>query len=201
MLLYNRDDCPYCWKVRLVLSFAGVSFETITVERGTKHPDMAKYNTGTVPIMIDEVAHDKLVLTESAIQAEYINEAYAKGMFLTSTPSRNAAIRQLHQYSDATFGKPIFAYLSEIRNHPQEERRADIMQQAEEDFAAGLRILSTKADILGGAQKPNLADCALYPRFALAKQYGLDFTKEPQFVAWFDEMTAHRAVQAAEKTA
>jgi len=199
MLLYNRDDCPFCWKVRLVLSFAGVAFETIKVERGTKHPDMAKFNTGNVPIMVDKAVDDAFVLTESAIQVEYVNEAYAKVAFLTDKPSHNAAIRQLHQYSDAKFGKPIFAYISEIRNNAEEERRAEIIEQAEADFAAGLRFLSTKADILGGAQKPNLADCALYPRFALAKQYGLDFTKEPQFVAWFDEMTAHPAVQAAEK--
>ena len=52
-ILYNRDDCPFCWKVRLAAAFAGVDFNLVAVARGEQNIEVESLNPGgTIPVMI-----------------------------------------------------------------------------------------------------------------------------------------------------
>lgn len=183
IILYNRQDCPFCWKVRLVGSHLGVKFAFTDVERGVKHPEVVALNpAGTVPVMLD----NDLVLSESGIIAQYLDKKYGSGKLLPDDPDAYSRILQLCHYSDTIFGKAIFPFISEKRKSPPEERDAEILAQSVEKFNACLNWLEPHSDLLGNPETPNMLDFTFFPRFALACEYQLDFSRSEVFSSWFE---------------
>ena len=164
--LYNRDDCPFCWKVRLAAQFAGVEFETITVERGTKNIEVASLNPGgTVPVMMA----DSFVLWDSSLICLYLADEFKNANLLPEDAAHRAQILQICHYSDQHFGKAIFPYITEMRKPDPDERDKQIILQSKERVEYALGWLSTFPSLLGGIESPNLMDCTFFPRFALAE--------------------------------
>lgn len=175
MKLYHRDDCPFCWKVRLGLSYSGVFPELIPVEKGTKHPDVLKLSSaGTIPVFVD----DDIVITQSSVLLEYINDAFAKGTLLPSLPAQRAIVRALCYYSDNAVGPALRGTVFERRDKPEAEQDKELISKSEKLWDICLDTL--EADFIG----PNMcgefsmADCALLPRFALAERYGASVTRK-----------------------
>ena len=168
MRLYHRDDCPFCWKSRIAFAFAGVSPDLIAVKRGEKHPDIQKLSaTATIPVFVD----GDLVITQSGVLVEYINDAFAKGRLLpTSAPSR-ANARNLNAYSDMVVGKALRGVVFERRDKTVEEQDQSLISASEKDWRKCLDYLETiiKGPFMLGDF--SMADCALLPRFALASRY------------------------------
>ena len=109
-ILYNREDCPFCWKVRLVAEFVGVEFDFINVERGEQNEDVISLNPGgTVPVMITE----SFVLWDSSLIAIYLADAHKEAGLLPEDAANRVQILQTCLYSDVYFGKAIFPYVKE----------------------------------------------------------------------------------------
>ena len=193
-ILYNRDDCPFCWKVRLAAAFAGVDFNLIAVARGEQNIEVESLNPGgTIPVMIA----DSFILWESSLICQYLADEYKSAELLPDDTSRRAQILQVCHYSDQYFGKAIFPYISEMRKQDPKSRDENIIKQSKEKFDYALAWLSSFHSLLGGPDKPNLLDCTLYPRFALAEEYGLDFMHAQEFTNWFSEFKMLEKVQAS----
>ena len=192
--LYNRDDCPFCWKVRLVAAFAGVEFDVVNVARGEKNEEVMSLNPGgTVPVMIAE----SFVLWDSSLISIYLADAHKQTGLLPEDAAHRAQILQICHYSDNYLGKAIFPYIQEMRKENPEARDGKIITQAQERFEYALGWLSTFPSLLGGAEKPNLMDCTLFPRFALAEKYGLEFGHAQDYAQWYVAFKELAQVKAA----
>lgn len=176
MKLYHRPDCPFCWKVRLVLRECGAEAHEIAVTLGQKHPDVVALNPeATVPVLVE----GDMVLWDSAPIAEYLADRYPRAGLMAGSPAQRALIRQIHSYSDKSIGKILFPHIKRVReNKGQAVPDGGIPDGGWPETAAAWRaaqeILSQQ---LGDAEffgpEFSLADCALLPRFALALVYGL----------------------------
>ncbi len=188
LILYERSDCPFCWKVRLAMRFAGVAPQRIPVASGEKHPDVLRLNpAGSVPVMID----GGLVLAESAIIAEYINEAYASSALLPGDAAVHARIRQLAAYSDTQVGKALRGLVFERRSKPEAEQDEQLIQASETAWRQRLDWLEERLQGDVFVERFSLAECALLPRFALAERYGAGVdARHPKLQSWWQ---AHKA--------
>lgn len=180
--LYNRNDCPFCWKVRLVAEFVGVKFNIINVGRGEQNEDVISLNPGgTVPVLIAE----SFVLWDSSLIAVYFADAHKEAGLLPEDAAHRAQMLQTCLYSDAYFGKAIFPYIKEMRKPNPKDRDVQILSQSQERFEDSLGWLSSFFSLMGGAEKPNLMDCTFFPRFALADKYGLKFDHAQGYSGWY----------------
>ena len=183
MILYERSDCPFCWKVRLAMHFAGVKPQRIPVASGEKNPDVVRLNpAGSVPVMVD----GDLVLAESAIIAEYINEACADGALLPGDAAAHARIRQLAAYSDTQVGKALRGLVFERRAKPEAEQDQQLIKTSETAWRQCLDWLEERLPGDVFVERFSLAECALLPRFALAERYGAGVdARHPKLHAWW----------------
>ncbi len=192
--LYNRDDCPFCWKVRLAAEFAGVKFNVVKVKRGEKNEEVISLSpSGTVPVMIA----DNFVLWDSSLISIYLADAQKKTGLLPGASEHRAKILQVCHYSDNYFGKAIFPYVTEMRKPNPDDRDKHILTQSQERFEDALGWLSSFPALLGGTESPNLMDCTLFPRFALADKYGLEFDHAKEYATWYADFKENTQVQAA----
>jgi glutathione S-transferase len=168
MRLYHRDDCPFCWKSRIAFAFAEVAPDLIAVGRGEKHPDIEKLSsTLTIPVFVE----GDLVITQSGVLVEYINDAYAAGKLLPTSANNRAIARNLNAYSDMVVGKALKGLVFERRDKTKEGRDQSLISASEKDWRKCLDYLETiiKGPFMLGDF--SIADCALLPRFALASRY------------------------------
>ena len=168
MILYHRDDCPFCWKCRIAFAYAGTALDYVDVERGTAHPEVAKLSaTATIPVLVN----NKTVITQSGVLLEYINEAFCNGTLLPSGASQRAKVRELCAYSDNVIGKSLRGLVFERRDKVTADQNPDIISQSDKQWRECLDYLDAK--IVGPffLEEFSMADCALLPRFALAARY------------------------------
>lgn len=172
MKLYFRADCPFCWKVRLALHAYDIPYQGIETQLGEQHQDVARLSqTRTVPMAVE----GDLVMTDSAVIMEYLNDAAVGGALLPGDAAHQASMREIQSYSDKILGKPLFSVAREKRSKPR--REWDEVKIEEEAAAWRLNLdyleerVSTGSFLSNG--NPTLVDCALLPRFAIAEIYGL----------------------------
>ncbi len=184
MKLYYRQDCPFCWKVRLFLQESGIQAQEFSVQLGQMHPDVVALNpNGTVPVLID----GELVLWESAVIIEYLVDDFSKTSLLDGSSVTRALIRQLHSYSDNRIGKVLFPFIKQIRDSVNGKVTDELYQSTANNWVI---IQETLAAQLGDkdffGENFSVAECALIPRFALAIVYGLPLNDDfPNLKAWF----------------
>ena len=185
--LYNRSDCPFCWKVRLGLEELQIDYSVVDTQLGEKHPDVVRYNPkGSVPVLLD----GETVIWESSTILEYLDEKYAQGALYPGTAEQRAEIRLLQSYSDTVVGAALRELVFEKRSKPEDQWDTQKLQHSEDAWQVCLRQLSNWLD---GKDyffdKISAAECALAPRFGLAEAYGACGVDEfPLLKRWFCEL-------------
>ncbi len=169
--LYQRPDCPFCWKVRLVAFETKLTIREIVVQLDKKHPDVVFLNpNATVPVLVD----GDLVITESAQIIEYLLDQCPEIQLMPSSPKARAKVRQLHHYSDSKLGKVLFPYIKQKRDSPTHEASAEVKESTRLAWFDEQLILSEQlgqSEFFAGHF--SVAECALIPRFCLAITHGL----------------------------
>lgn len=198
MHLYHRDDCPFCWKVRLALHELGINASLTAVARGEKHPDVLQASPqGTVPVLID----NELALWESAIILDYLIDAFAGQDLLLDTPSARAQARQLQYYSDRIVGPALRDVIFEKRAAPRSEWNMARIAESTARWRACLDWLEPQV-VQGGEGllgRFSIADMALLPRFGLAGHYGVGVSWDhPRLAAWFAQASRRPSYTASE---
>jgi len=116
--LYERSDCPFCWKVRLALAELDLDYESVATRLGEKHPELARLSpTGTVPVLVD----GDTVVWESAVILEYLDGRYSPGLLFPGDAVQQARIRLLHAYSDKIVGGCLRELVFEKRSRPESD--------------------------------------------------------------------------------
>ena len=189
--LIDKPECPFCWRVRIAAALQGRAMHSmdrsdpdVLVEWQRLSPSQ------TVPVMIE----DDLVLTDSGPMLEYL--AGTGPALLPDFPRRRAEARSWIVYGDNVLGRSLREVVFEKRDKPESEWDQGRIRRGTRGFLSGLPALEMALRdenfLLGNW--PTLAECALFPRFALALLYGVDIPADfPRTRQWFGRQAIHPA--------
>ena len=85
--LMSATRCPYCVRTRLVLAEKGIEYELEEIDLSNRPPILRARNPrNKVPVLI----HDDLVLPESAVINEYLDEVFPDPPMMPDGPAERA---------------------------------------------------------------------------------------------------------------
>lgn len=183
--LYDKPECPFCWRVRLALVEINVTFRVVNY-RQEPHCNIWPKLTpnSTVPVLVDE----NIVIYESAVIMEYLQDVF-HGLLPDKADQRVKA-RLLSSYSDSVVGKAVREVIFEKRDRPESEWD---LQRIDRGTYAWYEVLSYLSAQLQEqsyfAEHYSLTDMALTARFGLAHAYGLRIPEQYRNLQdWFRRM-------------
>ena len=185
--LYNKPECPFCWKVRLALHACEVDVRVLDWQAPEHRAQWQALTPGrTVPVMVSG-AH---VIHESNVILEYL--ADVSGRLLPASVEGRIRARQLNAYSDGVVGAALREVIFEKRGKPQAEWDLERIRAGVEGFEQALVHLDAQ---LGEspffAEGYSFPECALTARFGLAEAYGVFIPDRfPRLQQWFLRMKA-----------
>ena len=183
MILFDAARCPFCARVRIVLAEKGVPYETVEIDLSDRPAWLYEKNPrGKVPVLED----DELVLPESAVIMEYLEERYPEPALLPADPADRAAARLWLWDFDRLLGDDYYA-----------ARRGE--DGGPERLATRLGKLDLWLDgrpFLAGSAC-SLADLGYVPWILRGRQLlGVDLGPYPALSRWLDELAERPAVAA-----
>ena len=184
MLLYDAARCPYCARVRIVLAEKGLGYETVDVDLDDRPAWIYDKNPlGKVPVLEEDGG---LVLPESVVIAEYLEERYPEPQLWPVDPAERALGRLLVEQFDVRLGNDYYALRrGEAAAGPGLGRRL-----------AALDALLEERPFLSG-RAYGLADIAYFPWLPRAQaRLGVDLDPYPAVRAWLDALSERPAVAA-----
>lgn len=104
-VLYHLPLSPFSRKVRLVLAERRLPFE-LKVERvwDRREEFLAMHAAGTVPVLVEE---NGLVIPDSGVICEYLEEAYPDGGLMGRTLAEHVEVRRLVAWFDGKFAGEV----------------------------------------------------------------------------------------------
>lgn len=104
-ILYHLPLSPYSRKIRLVLSERRLPFELKIEKVWERRPEYLAMNpAGTVPTLVEE---NGLVIPDSGVIAEYLEEAYPDTTLLGRTLAERAEVRRVVAWFDGRFAHDV----------------------------------------------------------------------------------------------
>lgn len=183
--LYDKPECPFCWRVRLALIAQRRPFISLDRRNPQVNADWQRLSTQqTVPVLVDGA----LVLTDSGIILEYLQDS--GGGLLPTHARERARIREIVRYADAVLGKASREFIFEKRDKLERDWDLGRIATGAKGYIDALPWLEQR---LGGrsyfSESYSVAECALLPRIALAAVYGVPTPgRFPNLTGWFDRM-------------
>lgn len=197
--LYQRTDCPFCWKVRLALAELSLHYECVDIRLGERHPVVQELSpSGTVPVM----SENGIVVWESGVMLDYLDRRYGPGRLIPTAAAEEVRVRSLHTYSDRLLGACLFKLVKEKRSRPAAEWDQDVIRQAQRDWRVCQQWLDAR---IAGREffgpQFGAADCALAARVGVAAAYGAGVEREfTNLYRWFEAVRRRPAWEAAYPT-
>jgi glutathione S-transferase len=180
LTLYDAARCPYCARVRIVLAEKSVEYEPIEIDL-TDRPAWIyeKNSTGRVPVLEE----DGLLLPESAVIMEFLEERYPEPPLLASDAA-DRALARLWIFRHDDFTKPYYAL-----------RRGEDGATARLDVELGkLDAALNRHPWLGGSEY-GLADIAYVPWVLRARnQLNVPLARFPAANAWLERLVERPAI-------
>ena len=103
--LFHLPLSPYSRKVRLVLAEKRLPFELRMEKVWERRPEYLELNpAGTVPTLVEE---NGLVIADSAVICEYLDEAYPETPLIGRTLAERVEIRRLVAWFDGKFATEV----------------------------------------------------------------------------------------------
>ena len=183
--LYDADRCPYCARVRIVLAEKGLEYETVVVDLDDRPAWIYSKNpsAGKVPV----IEEDALVLPESRVIMEYLDERYPEPPLLPADPAERALARLALEQFDARLGDAYYAL-----------RRGEAGAADALDLKLGELDTALEGAAYLGGRAYGLADIAYVPWVLRAEaRLGVDLEPFPALAAWL-ERVCERPAAAAE---
>lgn len=180
--LYDAARCPYCARVRIVLAEKGIAFEPVEIDLDDRPAWIYDLNPkGRVPVLEE----DGLVLPESLVISEYLDERYPEPALLPPDPADRAAIRLLCARFD-DLGDPYYDLMY--------ERAADARPRLERAVARLDELLAERPYLSG--TEFGLADTAYLPWILRAElRLGVDVRVWRSVAAWLDRLGERPSVR------
>ncbi|MEZ5840123.1 MAG: glutathione S-transferase family protein [Hyphomicrobiales bacterium] len=195
MKLLDKDDCPFCWKVRIAIAELGLDCEIVTPGANDDKSEVNRHSPqGTSPVLVD----GDLGIWESAVIIEYLDDL-ADGRLMGKTPERRATARLYQVFSDRLTGEGLRDIVFEKRSRPEAQWDREKLARAEAVWRGHLGWLEARlgeaAFFLG---EFSAAECALYPRLALAEKFGVGVDgRHPNMARWYESLHARPSITSS----
>jgi len=191
---FHKDECPFCWKARIALAETGTDYELITLGPGDDRGELDRLSpSGTTPVLAD----DRLVIWESAVILEYLNDQ-SGGLLMPTSDHGRAQARLLQAYSDSQIGRHLREVVFEKRGKPEIQWDRERIAKGEAGWRRCLDWLEAhlrRQDFFSGSF--GVAECALYPRFALAERYSVGVDgRHPGLLRWYTALSERPSCRA-----
>lgn len=184
--LYGHDLSGNSYKVKLMLSLLGLEFAWIRVDlmQGAhKQPDFLALNPfGQVPVLVD----GDVVLADAQAILVYLARHYGGEQWLPLEP---LPLAQVVRWLSTTAG--------EIRQGPEAARLYHLFKATTINLDRALQkadfILTQLEQHLGDRDwlelgHPTIADVAVFPYVALARDGQIDLDRYPHVLTWIDRV-------------
>lgn len=184
LTLYDAARCPYCARVRIVLAEKGLEYETVAIDLDTRPAWIVELNppSGRVPVLEEE----GLVIPESVVLMEYLEERYPDPPLLPADPAERALAR-LAIWRFDEFGDPYYDLYF--------KRPSGSVERVEARLEALDRRLEERPYL--GGQTYGLADIAYVPWILrLAPRVGVDVSPYESISSWLSRLLERPAVAA-----
>jgi glutathione S-transferase len=187
LVLYNYELDESCYKARLALSMLGLDWQAVAVDvfPGKEHltlPFLAMNPSGRLPILKDG---DFVLHGNEAILAHLARSYDPSGRWLPSQGEVFAAVMQWLNFSARDLDTTITARQHSLFDAPGDEATLR---------AASLRAIRIMDDHMTArgfaheewfaAPHATIADIALFPAFALSRDFGIDHDEYPALRRW-----------------
>jgi RNA polymerase-associated protein len=166
MNLYSGTTDPFSHRCRIVLFEKGMDFEVIDVDLFNKPEDIAIVNPyNRVPVLVDR----DLVLYESNIINEYIDERFPHPQLMPPDPIMRARARQLLH----TFEHELFSYIPALEASQKgiEKTRTHVR-----DYLVPLASMFAKQKFMLGDEF-SMLDVAIAPLLWRLEHYNIDLPR------------------------
>ena len=169
MVLYSGTTCPFSQRCRLVLFEKGMDFEIRDVDMFNKPEDISVMNPyGQVPILVER----DLILYESNIINEYIDERFPHPQLMPADPVQRARVRLfLHN-----FEKELFIHVATLENNKGKTTLHDKARQEIRDRLTQLAPIFTNHKYMMG-EEFSMLDVAISPLLWRLDHYGIELSK------------------------
>ena len=184
LTLYDAARCPYCARVRIVLTEKAIPYEAVNVDLDERPAWIFDLNpTGRVPVLED----DGIVLPESRVIMEYLEERFPEPALLPADPAARALVRVLLERFDGLAD----AYYA-LRRESSSQQARTALDEALDD----LDVVLERQPFLSGAQY-GLADAGYVPWLIRAEAtLGVDVRTRPTLGAWLERLEKRPAIAA-----
>ena len=187
LTLYNYEMDENCYKVRLALSMLKIEYTSVAVNvyphQEPRNPAMLALNpTGRLPTLVDA---DLAMFGSEAILA-YLAKTYdPSGAWFPSSGTAFASVMQWLNFSATDLAATVAARHLSLFNLPGDQAALKV---------TGLKALCVMEDhmLMQGVLERHwfagdtatVADMALFPAFALSRDFGIDHDEYPALRKW-----------------
>ncbi|MGA1064090.1 MAG: glutathione S-transferase N-terminal domain-containing protein, partial [Burkholderiaceae bacterium] len=159
--------CPFSQRCRFVLFEKGMDFEIRDVDLFNKPEDINVMNPyGQVPILVER----DLILYESNIIKEYIDERFPHPQLMPADPVQRARARLLL----LNFEREVFIHVDTLER--QDAKKVDKARATVRDRLSQLAPVVAKSKFMMG-EDFSMIDVALAPLLWRLDHYGIDLPK------------------------
>ena len=167
MVLYSGTTCPFSQRCRFVLFEKGMDFDIRDVDLFNKPEDISVMNPyGQVPILVER----DLILYESNIIKEYIDERFPHPQLMPADPVQRARARLLL----LNFERELFVNVEPLEK--QDAKRMDKARVVMRDRLSQLAPVVAKSKFMLG-EDFSMIDVALAPLLWRLELYGIELPK------------------------
>jgi glutathione S-transferase len=161
--------------VRIVLEEKGIPYESVVINLSKmeqKTPPFLTMNPyGQVPVISD----DDVVIYDSTIINEYLEEKYPNPPLMPRDPRGKARVRMMEDYRDEHFHPNMYMILHELRHKQPSVRDEDAIRTGREKTQAEFPRLERELagrEFLAGSF--SIADIAFVPNILLFQAFGIE---------------------------
>lgn len=186
MSLYSNHDDIYSHQVRIVLAEKGVNVEILHVKQGEIPEELAAMNPyETLPTLIDR----ELVLYESRIIMEYLDERFPHPPLLPVYPVARAATRKMMYRIEQDWYSLLKQIKEEADPTSARQQLLDSLINLEPVFADKPYFLSDEFSLL---------DCAIAPLLWRLPQLGIEISEDKKgLMAYMQRLFKRDSFQAS----
>jgi glutathione S-transferase len=186
--LYDNAFSPFARKVRMVLEWKGLAFETIDGLSAAGHARLAEVNPRVeVPVLVD----DGLVVVNSPQIVAYLEQRYPERPVYPADPATRASALAWERIADTLFDAITHDASNGGFGFPEGTRPPGLLEAAREDLApiyADLERALAGRDYLCGTL--SIAELALFPHLTAVRflDIAFDGATHPRLLAWYKRL-------------
>jgi glutathione S-transferase len=178
--------------VRLVLEEKGLPFTRVNIDvtKGeNRTPEFLKLNPrGKVPVLVHSTAQGEVVLSESSVINEYLEEVFPTPPLMPVAPARRAHVRAMVYLFDTELSPTTGLLIIEKLLKKPEEQRADFVAERQaktREILERVAEMMDKGPYLAG-ESFTLADVSYIPVLSVMAPCGIILEREyPKLAQWF----------------